>query len=175
MFAVFWQLLSANIMHKLNWENQLYMVAFIKINRTYLITYNRLLSQTKFKPFLRTFCFLSKKENLDFTYFSITLDKNSHESPLLLLFVQKRIFSKFTSFYLVYTISMLTKNISLLHICKKIFENKHGVLQTIIHYFIPQKRCDKLTRFYCTFIAYNLLFPILCDGTPLKVINLNTD
>lgn len=63
------------------------MVAFIKISRIYLITYNRSLSQKKFNPFLRKFCFLSKKENVDFTYFSITLDKNSHESHLLLLYV----------------------------------------------------------------------------------------
>lgn len=146
LFAVFWQLLSANIMHKWNWKNQLYMVAFIKINRTYLITYNRLLSQTKINPFLRTFCFLSKKENVDFTYFSITLDKSSHESPLLLLYVliltKKDIFQIYKFLFSVNSliISMLTQYISLLHICNKIFENKHGVLKTIIYHFIPQKR-----------------------------------
>lgn len=32
---------------------------------------------------------------------------------------------------------MRTKYISLLHICNKIFENKHGVLQTVVYHVIP--------------------------------------
>lgn len=48
---------------------------------------------------------------------------------------------------------MLTKYISLLHVCNKIFENKHGVLQTIIYHFIPQKRIILIETSWLVFIV----------------------
>lgn len=85
-------------MQKLNGENQLYMVKFIKIYRTYLIKYNR------FHSAIRNSILF--KKNVDFTKFSITLDKNSHESPLLLLYVpirtKKNIFQIYKFVFSVY-------------------------------------------------------------------------